>query len=62
MREYRIYSVVPGTNHIKGVPAVLVCENDTEAVKRAKKLLNDPDLEVWDFARKVARIELLDAR
>ena len=62
MREYRIFSVVPGTNQIKGVPSVVVCKNDTEAVEEARKLLDSLDLEVWDLARKVARIESPDAR
>ena len=62
MREYRIYSVVTTTNNIKGVPAILVCKDDTEAVKQAKNLLNGLDLEVWDGARKVTRIESPDAR
>jgi len=62
MREYRIYSVLQGTNHIKGVPAIVVCRNDTEAVAEARKLLNGLDLEVWYGAQKVVRIESLDAR
>jgi hypothetical protein len=56
MREYRFYSVVSGTNHIKGVPAVVVCQNDTEAVEQARKLLDSLDIEVWDGARCVTRI------
>jgi hypothetical protein len=57
MREYRLYSLVSGTNHIKGVPAILVCENDTKAIQEARERLNGLDLEVWDGARRVIRIE-----
>jgi hypothetical protein len=62
MREYRVYSVVQGTNRIKGVPAVLVCKDDTEAVKQAKKMLDNLDIEVWEGARRVTRIEVPDAK
>jgi len=41
---------------------VLVCKSDTEAVEQAKKLLNGLDIEVWEGARKVARIESPDAK
>ena len=56
-REYRIYTFVSGTNLVKGVPAILVCKNDTEAVKQAEKLLNGLDIEVWEGTRKVTRIK-----
>jgi hypothetical protein len=62
MREYRIYPVVPGTDHINGVPMIVVCKSDTEAIEEARKRLKGQDLEVWDLARKVARIESPDAR
>ena len=62
MREYRLYSVVPGTNIIKGIPAIVVCKNDTEAVAEARTRVNGLDVEVWELTRMVARIEAPDAR
>ena len=61
MREYRIYRFSTG-NYVKGVPAILVCKNDTEAVKQAEKLLDGQDIEVWEGTRRVTRIEPPDAR
>ena len=61
-REYRIYTFVSGTNRVRGTPAILVCKNDTEAVEQAKRLLNGLDIEVWEGARRVTRIETPEAR
>jgi hypothetical protein len=57
MREYRLYSVVQDTNQIKGVPIIVVCKDDTDAIEEARKVLNGLDVEVWDGARCVTRLE-----
>jgi hypothetical protein len=59
-REYRIYKF-SSDDCIQGVPAVIVCKNDIEALAEAKKLLDGLDLEVWQGDRKVLRIKSLDA-
>ena len=61
MREYRIYKLSTD-NRIKDVPAVLVCKDDTEAVKHAEKLLNGADIEIWEGARCITRIKSPQAR
>ncbi|HEY1982730.1 MAG TPA: hypothetical protein VGH13_21835 [Xanthobacteraceae bacterium] len=60
MREYRLYPLVPGTNHIKGVVEVVVCRNDTEATEEAIKRINGLDIEIWDGARCVKRLKSAD--
>jgi hypothetical protein len=61
MRDYRIYTLT-ANNSIIGVPAILACKDDIEAVNRAQNLLNGLDLEVWDAARRVTRIKSLEAK
>jgi hypothetical protein len=60
-REYQIYKF-SSDDYIQGVPAVIVCKNDTEALAAAKKLLDGLDIEVWEGERKLVRIKSLDAK
>jgi hypothetical protein len=62
MHEYRLYSLVPKSNHLKGAPVVVVCQNDTEAIAEANKILRDLDIEVWERARRVIRIPSQQAK
>jgi hypothetical protein len=57
MREYRFYKLLTGTNHIRGPVKIRVCQNDTEATVQARKMLDERDVEVWDGARFVARVQ-----
>ena len=59
MREYRVYSF-SSDNHIKGVPAVVICETDNDAIAEAQKLLDGLDIEVWNGARLVTRLKSVD--
>jgi hypothetical protein len=60
-REYQIYKL-SSDDYIQGVPAVIVCKDDTEALAEAKKLLNGLDIEVWEGERKLLRIKSLDGK
>ena len=53
--KYRAYFLKDG--HVIGPPAILICDNDREAVKRAKQLRDCADIEVWDLDRRVAEIK-----
>lgn len=45
MPDYRIFTFTP-ENHIKGAAAIVVCENDSEAINEAQKLPDGYDLEI----------------
>jgi hypothetical protein len=54
MPDYRVYPVKD--KHIVGVPAVVTCDSDEEAIEKARPLVNGHDVEVWEGARQVGRI------
>lgn len=55
MPDYRIYSV-NSQNHIDSPPTIITCIDDDQAIKHAKQLKQDLDLELWQETRLVARI------
>jgi hypothetical protein len=61
MPEYRIYTLLRA-NEIAGPPTELQCASDQEAIAEAKKLLDGFDLEIWQDARVVTRLQPSDAR
>ncbi len=54
MPEYRVYRIKDG--HTAGVPAILSCDTDQEAIEKANQLLDGLDVELWQGARVVAKI------
>jgi len=54
MAEYRAY-IVGDDDHFLGFEEI-VCRDDGEAVARAKRLLDDHDIEVWSGDRLVFRL------
>jgi hypothetical protein len=60
MLEYRIFPLT-SDNHIKSAPALVVCENNSVALKQAKKMLDGHDLEVWEGTRRVIRLNSTEA-
>jgi hypothetical protein len=58
MRAYRVYSITQ-EKHISGPPAILECDDDHQALERAKRLFKGQALEIWDGGRQVARLEPL---
>ena len=54
--SYRVYVLEEG-GHIRKAPAVLDCEDDAEAIQRAKQLLDGKPIEVWEGARVVIKLQ-----
>jgi hypothetical protein len=50
MPEYYYYAIREG-GHTAELAKVRLCQNDQEAVTKAKQLLNGHRLEVWEGAR-----------
>jgi hypothetical protein len=55
MVSYRIYTLDP-TEHIRDPPTVIECENDQDAIEKAKQLLNGGVIEIWEQQRLIARL------
>ena len=55
MAEYRAYTV-GRDGHFTGFEP-MVCGDDSEALERAKGLLDDHDIEVWSGERLVGKLE-----
>ena len=49
---YRIYTIGRG-GHFFGVPEVVECRNNKEAVEKAMQLASGFDVEIWDHKRLV---------
>ena len=56
--NYQIYEKTIG-NQIAGSHTI-VCDSDQNAIEKAKKLLDDRDLEIRQGARLVARLRVAD--
>jgi hypothetical protein len=54
--EYRIFSITDD-DHIAGPAQTIECEDDREAVEKARQFLDENILEIWEQARRVARLE-----
>jgi predicted O-methyltransferase YrrM len=59
MADYRAYRIK--NNHVDGIPTVITCDNDEEAIKQAKQLVNGADIELWEGARFVRGIKSTEA-
>jgi hypothetical protein len=55
MPEYRVYVIGPDGHFDSAIP--FVCGDDEAAKERAKQLLDGHDVELWQYARKVATFE-----
>jgi hypothetical protein len=54
VEDYRAYTVGSDGRFITYEP--MVCMNDAEASERAKRLVDDYDIELWSGARLVIRL------
>jgi hypothetical protein len=54
MADYRVYIIGADGHFRSAIP--LVCENDDDAIERAKQLVDGHDLELWQLGRKVVGI------
>jgi len=55
MPEYRVYIVGSDCHFYDSVP--LECDDDYEAMEKAKQLVDGHDVELWQRARKIARFD-----
>jgi hypothetical protein len=55
MAEYRIYRIGPDGHFIDFQP--LVCDNDDQAVEKAKQMLDGLDLHIWSGPRFVGSVK-----
>jgi hypothetical protein len=60
MHHYRIYKMV-GDKRIPGPPQVFTCGDDEEAVAKVKLVLDGHDIEVWQGAHLVSRLQTSSA-
>ena len=58
MPDYRAYQIKG--DHVAGVPIVITCDSDHEAIQQAKKLVDGHDIELWDGSRFVIGIKSTD--
>jgi hypothetical protein len=56
MPDYRAYRVGKD-GRILGVPDVISCNDDGEAIEQAQSLIGSDDIELWEGARLVSRIK-----
>jgi hypothetical protein len=57
--DYRIYTLENGRN-ITGPAKILDCTTDDHAIEEAKALLDGHDIEVWQGARLIIRLQSND--
>jgi hypothetical protein len=55
MPEYRAYIIDSDGHFQSAVP--LICPDDETAKDKAKQLVDGHDVELWQYARKVAKFE-----
>jgi hypothetical protein len=55
MPEYRIYTIGSDGHFHSSSP--LVCPDDETAKQQATQLIDGHDIELWQYARKVATVE-----
>jgi hypothetical protein len=56
MPEYYLYTIKKD-GHSAEPPKVVECQDDEAAVKKAKQLLDDRLIEIWEGARVVMRLD-----
>ena len=56
MPEYRLYTLLRG-DKIAGPATQVECSSDEEAISQAKKFINGLDIEVWQDARLITRLQ-----
>jgi hypothetical protein len=55
MTDYRVY-LLTEAGHLVGLPQVISCNSDEEAMKHAAPMVDEFAVELWDGARIVGRI------
>jgi hypothetical protein len=58
MPDYRAYRIK--NNRVDGVPTVIACDSDQEAIQQARKLMDGHDIELWEGPRFVIGLKPTD--
>ena len=58
---FRLYKI-RDANRVAGPPTVIDCASDVEVIEKAKTLLDDLDIEIWDGPRVVAKLPVAHPR
>jgi hypothetical protein len=56
MTDYRIY-LLNDAGHVEAPPRIVRCNDDSTALRRARKFVENHPLEIWDLARHVGTIK-----
>jgi hypothetical protein len=59
MPKYRVYTIIK-SDKIAGRADVVTCATDAEALVKARQFLQSNDLEIWQGARMVSRLNAQD--
>jgi hypothetical protein len=57
---YRVFPVSPA-GRVSGPPTVVECADDEEAIRLARRARDGQDVEIWEGARLVARLQSLQS-
>jgi hypothetical protein len=60
MPDYRAYKIK--NDHVDGVPTIITCDSDQQAIDAAKALADGHDVELWEGARFVIGIKAGQAK
>jgi hypothetical protein len=60
LREYRVYKKRADGRSI-GLPDVIACASDKEAIAQARRRITDHSVEIWEGRRRVASLDPSDA-
>ena len=55
MAAYRFFKVEE--DHVVGSSLIVHCDDDKDAIRKAKEIANGVGVEVWDSVRRVIRID-----
>jgi len=56
MTHYRIYTI-SGDGSISSPPRIVECDDDSEAIGKAQQVRNGEDVELWQGARFIIRLD-----
>ena len=59
MPNYRVYTIIK-SDKVAGRADVVTCATDAEALVKARQFLQSNDLEIWQGARMVSRLNAQD--
>ena len=59
MPHYRVYTIIK-SDKVAGRADIVTCATDAEALVKARQFLQSNDLEIWQGARMVSRLNAQD--